>query len=544
MARRWLFAAAAMAALTPLAAGAQSALPTPVETQQLESLDAWSVSALARGQGALNGDLWAHSDAAVVAALLARLPSVYESPSALRLAQRVLFSGGAAPQGDGREAARQRFEALGRMGAADQLATMAGGAGDALHDPDIAQFAAQAELARGRRPEACARGRAAALSDTAPIFLVRLRAFCSAVSGDRAAVDLALEMGHGAAAEDGWYRAALAAVAGAPGARPPGARYDNALATQISIAAHLRPAARALTNASTLALLALARGDDAPQPQRVQAAELAFRRGALPVGEARAILLATPDTVTTALAPMAATLRQVAAAQAPVEAAGAISGLLRQAAGPADFAAASRLFRAEINALRSAPDAGAALAMARAALLNGDLQDAQRLIASARQAGAEESVLAPLDAAAAASVGARGDDGTFALKRRIDAAGASMARSAARDVALLMALGARADDGARAFLAASPPTGGAAADGAATTALADAAQRGAVGETALLAALAILPRPGRLDADSLSHIIAALIAVGLENDARRLAVEAILAGQPPAAAPARRAPAH
>src|SRR5262249_54222397 len=147
--------------------------------------------------------------------------------------------------------ARARFEALGRMGAADQLATMAAGAPDALRDPTIAQFAAQAELARGRRPEACARGRGTPLDGPPPIFLVRLRAYCSAVTGDRAAADLALEMNHGAAADDAWYRAALAAVAGAPGARPPAARYDSSLSTQISIAAHLRPAAATLNTAST-----------------------------------------------------------------------------------------------------------------------------------------------------------------------------------------------------------------------------------------------------------------------------------------------------
>src|SRR6185436_15582059 len=110
--------------------------------------------------------------------------------------------------------------------------------------------------------------------------------------------DLALEMNHGAAADDTWYRAALAAAAGAPGARPPAARYDNSLATQISIAAHLRPAATALNNASTLALLALARNDDAPQPQRAHAAVIALRRAALPPNEARAILTAAPATVT------------------------------------------------------------------------------------------------------------------------------------------------------------------------------------------------------------------------------------------------------
>jgi hypothetical protein len=535
----WL--AGSLLALAPMSAAAQSSLPTPVETQQLQSLDAWSVSALARGQGALDADLWAHSDGATVGALFARLPAIYDSPSAQRLAQRALFSGGAAPSGAAVDAARERFEALGRMGAADQLATMAAGAPDALRDPTIAQFAAQAELARGRRPEACARGRGATVDDPPPIFLVRLRAYCSAVTGDRAAADLALEMNHGAAADDAWYRAALAAAAGAPGARPPAARYDNSLATQISIAAHLRPAATALNTASTLAMLALARSDDAPQPQRLQATVIALRRAALPPNEARAILAATPETVTTGAPATLAVWRQVSGSPDSVEAAAAIAGLLRQAATPADFTATARLFRTEINALRTAPDAPGAMLLARAALMNGDAQDAQRMIASARQGGANEATLAPLDAATAALVEPRGADGAMAMKRRVDAGGASMARAAARDVTLLAALGAQPDEATQAFLAANTTTGGVPADAATMTALADAAQRRAVGEVALLAALAIHPRSGRLDAASLAQVIGALRTVGLESDARRLTAEAILAGVP--AAPTRRAPA-
>ena len=542
--RRLLLTAAAIAFLAPVSALAQSSsLPAPVDSQQLQNLDAWSVSALARNQGALAPDLWAHSDGPTVGALIARLPGTYESPAAQRLAQRVLFSGGQAPSGDAQGAVQERFEALGRMGAADQLAIMAAGAPDALSDATISQYAAQAELARGRRAEACARGRGATLGDNPPIFLVRLRAYCSAVTGDRAAADLALEMGHGAAADDAWYRAALAAAAGAPGPRPPAARYDNALSTQISLAAHLRPAAAGLSNASTLALLALARSDEAPQPLRAQAAAIALRRAALPPAEARTILAATPETVTRGGPPLLAVLRQIGGAPGTVEAATAIANLLRGAATSADFSAAARFFRTEINGLRTAPDAGAAMLLARAALINGDLADAQRLTASARQAGANEAALAPLDAALAALAGIGGAEATLALKRRIDAGGP--ARQAARDVSILAALGAQGDEATEVFLTASPPTGGVSADTATMTALADAVQRQAPGEIGLLAALALNPRPGRLNAESLTRAIGALRTAGLDADARRVAVEAILQGQP--AAPARappRAPAR
>jgi len=536
MVKRTTALAVALAAAAPLPALAQqNNLPAPVETQALRGLDVWSVSALTRRQGALPAELWRQSDAALLASMFDRLPAVYESPAALTLARRVLFSGGDAPSGDAREAGRKRFEALGRMGAADELATMAAGTGAGLSDVFIAQYAAQAELARGRRAEACARGRSAQFGEQPPAFILRLRAYCAAVGGDRAAADLALELARAQRAEDAWYTGAVAAAGGAPGARPPAARYDNSLSAQLSLAAQLRPGTNPLNNASTLALVALARSDRAPQPQRAQATASALRRGAISAQEARPILAATPAEVTTALPPIVTALRQVTAAPGSPAAATAISGLLRPATAPADFAAAARLFKDDIAALQSAPDQAAAVRFARAALINGDAQLAQRWAASARQAGAAEAVLGPVDAAAAVMAGVGGQQGAVAMHRRIDAAGAGAAnlRAAARDVAILAALGAPMDETTQAFLLANAPQGGARADAGALLALAAAVERGAVGEGALLAVVAGGEAgPARLDADSLERVIRALRGLRLEDDARRFAVEALVAGAP------------
>lgn len=541
MVTRKLALAAALGALAPIMAHAQQALPAPIETQALRELDAWSVSALAPSQGALPTSLWSQSDPEVLALVLDRLPAVYESPATLNLARRVLFSGGEAPRGDASAAARERFEALGKMGAADELAVMAAGAGPALADVQIAQYAAQAELARGRRAEACARGRNANAGEAPPAFLLRLRAYCAAVTGDRAAADLALEFARAANAEDPWYTGAVAAAGGAPGARPPAARYDNSLSAQLSIAANLRPGPNPLANSSTLALVALARNESAPQPQRAQAAALAFRRGVISVQEARTILAATPAEITSAVPPIVTALRRVQAAAASatpgaagsLEAATAIAEVLRQSSAPADFNAAARFFAADIAGLQAAPDQAGAVLFARAAVAAGDRQVAQRLIQSARQAGASEAALAPLDAAMAALAGARGEHGTVAMQRRIDAGGASGARAAARDVAILAALGAPVNGSVQRFILANAPQGGARADAGALVALSAAAERGAIGEGALLAVLAAGEAgPARLDAESVAQIIHALRALRLEDDARRIAAEAILAGAP------------
>jgi hypothetical protein len=541
MVTRKLALAAAFTALTPLTAYAQN-LPTPVEQTQLQELDGWSVGALSRANGAMAPDLWTRSDPEFLALVFARLPAVYDSPATLALARRVLLSAGESPRGATIEQARGRFEALGKMGAADDLATMAAGAGGAATDPGIAMFAAQAELARGRRVEACARGRNANAGDTPPPFLLRLRAYCAAVTGDRAAADLALELARAQNAADNWYTAAVAAAGGAPGARPPAANYDNSLAAQLSIAAQLRPGPNALANSSTLALVALARNENAPQPQRANAAATAFRRGALSAEETRTILAATPAEITSALPPLVVALRQVqtlptaagpeAVSVVALSNATAIATALRTASTAAEFNAVARFFHQDITQLQAAPDAASTLLFARAAIVVGDVQGGQRLIASARQAGAEEVALAPLEAALVALAGPRGEQGPLAMQRRIDR-GAGQPRAAARDVAILAALGAPVDGTVQSFILANPPQGGARAESGAMLALAAAVERGAIGEGALLAvAAAGEGGPAALDAESVERIIRALRGLRLEEDARRIAAEAILAGVP------------
>lgn len=530
-------ALAVLIAAVPITASAQSALPTPVETSALQELNAWSVSAMARGDGALAPDLWSRSDPAFLAAAFDKLPAVYNSPATQALARRVLFSGGDAPRGDAQDAARKRFEAIGRMGAADQLAQLVSGSGSSATDPVIAQYGAQAELARGQRNAACSRGRSAAVGETPPAFLLRLRAFCAASGGDRAAADLALELARAQNAEDAWYTGAVAAAGGAPGARPPAARWDNALSVQLSLAGQLRPGPNPLNNASTLALVALARADATPQPQRAQAAALAFQRGAIGPREARTIFEATPAEITSALPAYVTALRRMAApavagADPALAQGAAIADVLRAATSIGEFYAAALFFRTEINALQTAPDQAAALLFARASIANGDTQVAQRLVASARQAGVDEVALAPLDAALAVMTGVRNESGAMAMQRRIDR-GASQPRVAARDVAILAAMGAPVDGAVQAFVLTNAPQGGARADTGAMLALAAAVERGATGEGALLAAAASGEGgPARLDAESLERIIRALRGLRLEEDARRIAVEALLAGQP------------
>jgi hypothetical protein len=127
---------------------------------------------------------------------------------------------------------------------------------------------------------------------------------------------------------------------------------------------------------------------------------------------------------------------------------------------------------------------------------------------------------------------AQGDALVAAMRQRIDAAGGTGARAAARDVALVMALGAPSNAALQSFVLENSPQGGARPDAGLMIHLSAAVERRAVGEAALLATLAAAEGPARLDAASLTQILSALRAIGLEDDARAMAVEALLAGQP------------
>jgi hypothetical protein len=473
---------------------AQAQAP-PIEMDTLRQLDAWTVGAISRAQGGLPDSLWAPSDAALLGALFDRLPATFASPAARALARRALASAGDAPQGlAAAEAARKRFSALARLGFAGDVAVMAAGA--PLSDPDIAQFAAQAELAQGRTREACQRVRGAS-GDPPAAFVLRLRAYCAAAAGETAAADLALEVARSARAEDAWFRAAIAAIQARP-ARPPPARYDTSLNAALSLAANLPPGANPLGSSTALALLTIVRAQQAPPGLRAQAAALAFRRGALPAAEAREAFRAAAAANPTTATGVVAAVRDAEAAPGSLAAATAIATILRQSSAYEDFAAAARLFHDDIAQLSAAPDAASALLFARAAAASGDFTLADRLADSAAQADADAAGLARVRAAVASGLNLHPDAAT------------------------------------RAFLIAHAPQGGHTPDPGLLLALQTAASAHAIGETAIIASLIAAPGAHTLDADTLGALFTALAEVDLDDAVNAFGIEALLGAAGPA----------
>ncbi len=513
-------AAGLVVVAVPAAALAQrSSIEVEVETQ----FSAWNVGAIGPTTGGLARTLWDQSDPEALALLFDRIPGDFPSPAARALARRALASVGEAPVGESQLASRRRYEALGRMGATQDLLIMARPAA-VSNDAVIAQYAAQAELAQGDLAGACARAAAAGSG-----FLLRLRAFCAAVEGNVGAVDLALSLSRESGEpRDQWYEQALGLIGGVNPPRAIAARYDSTLNAWASLAAGLAPARNPLAQSSTLALMTLAREDRTEPRLRAEAGLLALSRGALSAAAVRDLYRSALAAGDARSAPaLSLAIAQADALPGGLEAATVLHTALAAARNPAEFTAIARIVRDDLMQLRDVPGAPQGLVLARAAIAAGDSATGLRLIELAQGYGADQTAYGSLRAAAWAGSPRLTDEAAVrAVRQRIDD-GAGNGR-AMRDVLIMQALGFPLDNGLRRAQLATAPEGGRPVDGAVLAALLGASDAGSLGETALLAAIACASGPAQLDAHSLWTILVALRLVGLEDEAQALAMEALL----------------
>lgn len=521
------------AAMVALLAGFAIAAPHAASSQSIEQgslaeLDPWAVGAVSRDQ-ALPRDLWRQSDPTALGLLFDRVTTNIGSPAGARLARQALLSPSQAPPGDTIIAARKRYEALARLGLADEIVSMVSGSGEAKRDPGIVLYATQADLARGRLNDACRRAEGIN-ADTPPPFVLRLRALCVAAAGEKEAADLALEVARAAGANDVWFNSVIATINGVPPARAAVARYDTSLNAAASLAAKLRaPPQNGLLNASAFALSMVARDENATPALRVQAAAKALRQNTITPTIARAAVRG--QGAVRGAAVVASAVDEVEAAANPYAQALAIESGLKRAKPHGEFAAMARLFAPEIANMRA--DVGTAPAAAtftRAALATGDYRTAQTWRAAADLAPANVPLLTILDLALAAGANDTTNVAAFA-DRRIELAGPAGARLASRDLRALVALGMPIGANAEAFLARTPAAVGRKPDPGLMAQLSAASARRAAGEVAIHAALALGDGAESLDATELVIVITAMRDAGIGEAARAVAVEAIIGGQ-------------
>ncbi len=506
--------------------------------------------------GGLRPDYWSGTPAEIALRLVALLPAAPDSQALRDLARRLLLSAGPAPADLAPEGAllAARAERLLALGAIDDLAALAAQVpGDRL-SLDLSRPLTEAAFARGDDERACTLFDR--LTDTATdAFWIKVAMVCDARAGRGAKVDFGARL----LAELGDDDELIVALAQAASTGQAGAEFRMGGAAPVHLAlarvAGLKVDPDIAAIPSLPVLVGLARGQAAPPfAARLDAAEKAERAGALTPEEVTSLydeVSVAVESVDGAIAaaeadegPLGrAILWRVAEAQTvPVARAQAIAKAMELAEDDPAWRQTVRLFAPFLVTLAPGPDLDwFAEDAVRGLLAAGDSRAARPWIDRLRRL----SLSGVGDASAAwlrlwAAVRIAGGDGVTPFDeaavarwwehlRSIDPQQASIRGSAA--LALMAALGDPVGDDAWRGLASAPSVEVSAVPGTAYAfAIRAAVQNRRLGETVVLSAAAPGETAlGELAVPALADIVRALVAVGLEAEARRFAAEAALA---------------
>lgn len=350
-----------------------AALAAPVAAQVeeggLEAVDPFGRGYLDAGETAMPTDQWKASRTGDLLPLMRAVRTRDLSPAERILLRRVVLSPAARPDGEEAEQVlAERARILYELGEASAAADLLGRLQENPIGLDAEALSADLQLALGNERSACAEVTG---SFREGVYWAKLRTVCAVLGGDTPAAELAVELAQAQGVEDDWFfDAVFAASLETDGG--PEARYESGLYLALSTAADLPPPEDAVAAARPDLAAAMAARDTLPIELRVQAAGVAAETGTIEAGAHRALysdLLAQEGFEPNRTIEVAVFALEDAETE-PTEQARKLAMALRAALGkPARFAAASRLFAADLEALeRSHETARHALLFARAAI--------------------------------------------------------------------------------------------------------------------------------------------------------------------------------
>lgn len=500
-------------------------------------------------QGGFAETLWQGTSAAVARTLIPMLPGAGGSRVLAGLERRLLLTAAPPPEG-AREGERPalvelRAERLLAMGEIDGLLTLAKAVPAQASGEMLDRIRRDARLLAGDLAGACADlGRQAA--QPADPVQPKLVVLCHLTSGRTLEGNLGLDLLRERKDSDQGFIAAAEVLAGVPAPPADRIRLDEAAALHVAAfaAARLPLPAASLAKAPAVVVRAVALGAGNPPDLRLVAGERAEAAGILPAEVLRSLYLAqtfAPDEMSAPLARAegaggrgrALLFRAATDQPDPVIRAQFAAKAIELAAVRGEAAAAARLFEPVLLSTR--PDtvlAAAAPSFARALFALGKPEAAAKWLDMTRAdpAGVKAADrLWPLAAVAGIDPGAEISLAGLAAWRQ-SLAGLPPETAARRSAVVLGALaglGAKVPD--IAWLETLPLPAGGPRPG-----LFAMMQAGALDARLGATVLAVLAAVGdtpldRLDSITLSEAVSALSVVGLGDDARRLAVEAMLA---------------
>jgi hypothetical protein len=518
-------------------------VPADVRVDRLSIVDADSIGVLTAEQGGFGANMWQGTGRSLVEALLPRLPVDTGSRAMRDLMRRLLLSAAGAPEGEsapGRLVAlrARTLLAMGDFGGVERLLAAVSAR---AADPELAQFRVDALLLTGDNAGACAIAEDR-IGEGGSVFWQKALIFCQALAGehDKAAVGVALlgEMGE----VDPAFFILVAALAGEP-ARLESLPDPTPLHLAMARAAKVMLPADVVSSEDLAVLRVVAVAPNASADVRLAAADRAQAAGALAADTLRELYAAAvePSAAAAEDGPLTRALayRAAVAGETPNARAEAVERALQAGREQGRYGASVLVYLPLVEGIPISPETMFFAPEAIAALMVAGKREAAEewyaaLAANAEvdpQAGAALLATLPLAhlAWAADSEGWDPADLTAWWSSIRDSAGAG--ERAARVYTLLDATGAAVPEPLwEPLLAVAGRSAVTMPPAALLNRLAASAVAGRTGETVLLALLALGEGgPPATDSATLGEVVRSLGAVGLEDEARALALEAVAA---------------
>ncbi len=522
---------------------------------KISTIDPSSVGLLSLEDGGFGSDMWRGSDRAFVEALIPRLPVQTLSPVMQNLTRRLLLSEARVPAGTPTAPSLLglRVERLSASGQTDLVRDLLRLAPSRLKDAALARAEVDSMLLSGNHAGACTNIEAL-LSDSDDPYWLKGLTFCKALNGESAAAQLGVSLlqEQGGTGDDSFFELVASLVGDSKNA--PGTLIDpSPLHMAMLRAARLDVPDDAVPGARPAILRSIATSPNAPLATRLLAAERAEAAGALSPDALAAIyesveippedLLAWQTLAVEEAGPrINALLYQVALTESgAVNRARVVVTALSRARVAGGFNTISRVMREICSAIDPTPSlAWAASEIGRALLAAGDTASARRWFDMMHQKAVEQvpdAALAFLDLwpliqlmDVEGSLGWNPDALLGWWEGERSRAGDSAYERAAIVLTLMDAVGYDVPESLwQELMEASLTVTAYLPSVQLWRALETASQDFRVGETILLSLLALGEvGPAVANPTTLHAVISALRRVGLEADARSLALESAL----------------
>lgn len=258
----------------------------------LNQLDPSDIGILDEGNGGLGAGIWQGSDRQSVVALLSAVPDSVRSPSLRSLLRQVVLTRAVAPSAtetqssdDAYDFLRARLERLVKNGYLSDLTSMVDQIPPHVSDLALSRLRVDTQLLSSNFSDACREARRINQQDDSPYWL-KVVAYCRVLDGDLDGASFAADVLREMGVEDALFFELMQRLALGVGERdavPLITQVADPTPLKLSMlrAANVTVPLYALVSASPLTLNAIATTPNLPAEQRLEAAHLAAKLGAL-----------------------------------------------------------------------------------------------------------------------------------------------------------------------------------------------------------------------------------------------------------------------